>query len=194
MRQVLIVSFFALAALASGCRSHKETVKGDSVSVHQVHSSHTLQQFRDSTSASDSFCIDMQNVKIFVFQDSMVASQGSDTAQDSGSPAGFFPAIIANMMGNMVGSSRMRGDMGGSSGRGMLLSADNISISRGKGSTSVKESVSAKNDSSARDSSRLKVKSKVVDKPPSGWKPMFWILGIFAVVIVAEYLRNKYKK
>ena len=97
MRKTLFI--FSVAALLCGCRSHKEIVKSDSISVHQVHSSQTLQQLRDSTSAFDSFRIDMQNVKIFVFQDSnMVTSQGIDTAQASG-PAGFFPGIIASMMG-----------------------------------------------------------------------------------------------
>ena len=83
--------------------------------------------------------------------------------------------------------------MGGSSGRGMLLSADNISISRGKGSTSIKESVSVKNDSSSRDSSRCTAKKEVKDKPQSGWTPMVWILGIFVLVIVAEFIRNRFK-
>lgn len=188
MRKTLFI--FSVAALLCGCRSHKEIVKSDSISVHQVHSSQTLQQLRDSSSAFDSFRIDMQNVKIFVFQDSnMVTSQGFDTAQASG-PAGFFPGIIASMMGNMVGTS-LRGDKTASSGRGIVFSADNISISRGKGSSSIKESVSVKNDSS--DSSRCTAKKKVKDKPQSGWSPMVWILGIFVFFIVAEYIRNRFK-
>lgn len=185
---VVIAACFAALLTLGSCRSHKEVVKSDSVSVHQVHDSHTLQQFRDSAASFDSLRIDMQNVKILVLpsDSNMVVHGGPSAAQDSGRSSGVLPGIIACMEKMATGS--------GIVGKGLILSADNISISKGKECVEVKETVYAKRDSSARDSSRYVKKDKVTDKPQSGWTPLFFILGIFALAVIVELIRKKYKR
>ena len=182
--------FVFLAALLAlgGCRSHKAVVRSDSVHVQQVQHSYTLQQYRDSPAASDSLCIDMQGVRIFVLpaSDSCGEYVGGDVLTDSSSLGGMAGGVITGMMRRIAG--------GMPKGNGLVFSADRISVSDGKNSVSVKDSRYERNDSSARDSSRVKVKSKVMDKPSSGWRPMVWILGIFVLVIVTEFIRNRLKR
>ena len=100
---------------------------------------------------------------------------------------------LGSMAGGVITGMMRRLARGMPKGNGMVFSADRISVSDGTSSVSVKDSRYERNDSSVRDSSRVKVKSKVVDKPSSGWSPMVWILGIFVLVIVAEFIRNRFK-
>ena len=166
-----------------GCRTHKEMVKADSIKVQQTQHSHTIETARDSTAESDSISIDMQGVKILVLPDLSVPAD-SGTALDTefvGSAKG-----ILGRLGKMKDLLKKE--------NGLFLAADQIKISKGKAAVNVKESHSEKSDSSSQDSSAAKVKGKVVDKPPSGWAPMIWILAIFLFFIIAEYIRSKYKK
>lgn len=182
----LLILLMTLAAMG-GCRSHKEVAKADSVRVQQVQHSHTVQQSRDSAASFDSMNIEIQGVKMVVVPAEngrfFVESEAGDSSAPM-APVRLMTKLLLNAAGLVPGKI--------AGGKGVLFSADKISLTKGKGSVKVQEQRYEKNDSSARDSSKSKIREKVIKKPSSGWHKVLWAAGIAAICIIIVLVRIKH--
>lgn len=189
----LLILLMTLAAIG-GCRSHKEVAKADSVRVQQVQHSHTVLQSKDAAASFDSLNIEIQGVKMVVVpaEDGRfsVESEAGDSSAPM-APVRLMTKLLLNAAGLVTGKAGLvPGKIAG--GRGVLFSADKISLTKGKGSVKVQEQRYEKNDSSARDSSKSKIREKVIKKPSSGWNIVLWAAGIAAIFIIIGLVRSKH--